>query len=139
MSAHAPAVWETTVWRLESGFFARDAELAAAMQSHQFSTRVVPEIDEATQFFRVRVEAADLPTPGCEVWVIFVRAPGHAAALARAAQLPDLNSRLAQLRPQLLAALPDAKFCFVTDDREGYARLIDPDTMPVTFASGSWD
>jgi hypothetical protein len=109
------------------------------MQSHQFSTRVVPEIDEATQFFRVRVEAADLPTPGCEVWVIFVRAPGHAAALARAAQLPDLNSRLAQLRPQLLAALPDAKFCFVTDDREGYARLIDPDTMPVTFASGSWD
>jgi hypothetical protein len=48
-----------TVWKLESGFFARDRELAAAMQAHEFSTRVIPEIDEATQFFRVRVDVPD--------------------------------------------------------------------------------
>jgi hypothetical protein len=124
-----------TVWKLESGFFARDRELAAAMQAHEFSTRVIPEIDEATQFFRVRVDVPDAPNPSGEVWVIFLRTTGHAAALARAAQIPDVAPRLAQLRPQLLEALPDARFCFVTDDREGFARLAYTEATPVASAA----
>jgi hypothetical protein len=138
-------VWPVTVWNLESGFFAADRELAAAMRAHQFSTRVIPDIDEATQFFRVRVDMRDSPSPTSEVWVIFLRPPGYAAALARAAQLPDVHPHLVELRPRLLAALPEARFCFVTDDREGYARLAD--ASPVAFAAAvavvkyfaSWD
>jgi hypothetical protein len=131
----ANQVWPVTVWKLESGFFARDRELADAMQAHQFSTRVVPDIDEATQFFRVRVSVPESTSPSGEIWVIFIRAAGHAEALARAAQLSDVHPRLAELRPRLLAALPEARFCFVTDDREGYARLADPETTPVAFAA----
>jgi hypothetical protein len=127
--------WPVTVWKLESGFFARDRELAAAMQAHQFSTRVVPDIGEATQFFRVRVSVPDSPNPSGEIWVVFIRAPGYAEALARAAQLPDQHPRLGELQPRLLASLPEATFCFVTDDREGYARLTDPETAPVAFAA----
>jgi hypothetical protein len=117
-------VWRATVWRLESGVFARDGELAAAMQAHELSTRIIPNIEHATQFFRVRVDVSDHAPLGGEVWVVFLRPPGYAAALARATQLPDVDPRLVELRPSLLAALPDAKFCFVTDDREGYARLL---------------
>jgi len=127
--------WPVTVWKLESGFFARDRELAAAMQAHEFSTRVVPDIGEATQFFRVCVSVPDSPNPSSDIWVVFIRAPGCAEALARAAQLPDQHPRLAELRPQLLAALPEARFCFVTDDREGFARLADPETASVAFAA----
>ena len=124
-----------TVWRLESGFFARDGELAAAMQAHELSTRIIPNIEQATQFFRVRVEISDRAPLGGEVWVVFLRPPGYAAALARAAQLPDVDPRLVELRPSLISALPDAKFCFVTDDREGYARLVDSEAMSVPFAA----
>jgi hypothetical protein len=119
----ADQVWPVTVWKLESGFFTRDRELASAMQAHQFSTRVIPDIDEATQFFRVRAETWNSSSPPSEVWVIFIRPFDYSAALARAAQLPDVHPRLVELQPRLLAALPDARFCFVTDDREGYARL----------------
>jgi hypothetical protein len=63
----ADQVWPITVWKLESGFFARDRELAAAMQTHQFSTRVVPDIDEATQFFRVRADTRDSSSPPGEI------------------------------------------------------------------------
>jgi hypothetical protein len=126
-------VWPVTVWKLESGFFARDRELADAMQAHQFSTRVVP--DEATQFFRVRVSVPESTSPSGEIWVIFLRAIGHAHAPARAAQLRDLHPRLAELRSRLLAALPEARFCFVTEDSQGYARLADPETTPMTFAA----
>jgi hypothetical protein len=140
-------VWPVTVWKLESGFFARDRELAAAMQAHQFSTRVIPEIDEVTQFFRVRAEVPDSLGPSGEIWVIFIRAAGYASALAQAAQLPDVHPRLVELRPRLLAALPEARFCFVTGDREGFARIADPEAAPVAFAAAvavvkyyaSWD
>jgi len=131
----ADDVWRVTVWKLESGFFARDRELAAAMQTHQFSTRVIPDIDEATQFFRVRADTRDPSSPSGEIWVIFIRPPGYAAALARAARLPDVHPHIVELRPRLLAALPEARFCFVTDDREGYARLADPEATPVAFAA----
>jgi len=131
----ADQVWPVTVWKLESGFFARDRELAAAMQIHELSTRVIPELDEWTQFFRVRVDVRDSPSPSGEIWVVFIRPPGYAAALARAAPLPQEHPRIAELRPRLLAALPDARFCFVTDDREGYARLADPEATSVAFAA----
>lgn len=125
-------VWAVTVWKLESGFFARDRELSAAMQAHEFSTRVIPDIDEVTQFFRVHVDAPESPSLSGEVWVIFMGVP---AASARAPQLPDVHPRLAELRSRLLSTLPEARFCFVTDDREGYARLADPETAPVAFAA----
>lgn len=128
-------MWPVTVWKLEGGFFARDRELAAAMQAHRFSTRVIPDIDEATQFFRVRADTGDRLSPSHEIWVMFVRPPGYAAALAQVARLPDVHPRLVDLRPYLLAALPEARLCFVTDDRKGYARLADPEATPVAFAA----
>jgi hypothetical protein len=131
----ADQVWAVTVRNLESGFFARDRELASAMQAHQFSIRVVPDIDETTQFFRVRVDMRDSLATSGELWVVFSQPSGYAAVPVRAAQIPDKHPRLTELRLRLLAALPEARFCFVTDDREGYARLVDPEVTPAPFAA----
>ena len=140
-------VWAGTIWKLESGFFARDREWAVVMQIHQFSIWVIPDIDEAIQFFRVCVEAPDLTDISGEIWVIFLGAPGYAAARAQAAELYGHHPRLGDLRARLFAALPEATFCFVTDDREGFARLVDSEAAPAAFAAAtavvkycaSWD
>lgn len=130
---HSGQVWPVAVCKLESGFFARDREMAAAMQAHQFSTRLVPDIDEPTQFFRVRVNLAEPGISG-EVWVVLA-APGYPGALAKPAQLPAVHPQVAELRPRLLATLPEARFCFVTDDREGFACLAEAEATPVAFAA----
>src|SRR6478735_1604347 len=50
-----------TVWNLETGFFVRGAEQTPIAQGPAFSARIVPDIDEVTQFFRVRVDVAKPP------------------------------------------------------------------------------
>ncbi|HYP99072.1 MAG TPA: hypothetical protein VER96_10375 [Polyangiaceae bacterium] len=136
-----------TVWNLETGFFVRAAEHAPAAQEPAFSARIVPDIDEVTQFFRVRVEVAEPLARTSEVWVIFLHADGRASAEARATKRAEASQRLMPLRAKLLATLPNATFCFIVDDREGSARVIEPEARPIELAaavavvkySAAWD
>jgi hypothetical protein len=101
----------TKIWRLEGGPFARDGDVGAAMRA-QVSTRVVPDIDEETQFFRVRVALPDPAVPAGEIWVVFIRSPDYAAALSRAARLADVNAGLVEVSVAGTRGLAAAKVCF---------------------------
>jgi hypothetical protein len=94
-----------------SGPFARGGDVGAAMRA-QVSTRVVPDIDDETQSFRVRVELPDPAAPACEIWVVFIRPPGYAAAPSRAARLPDVNAGVVEISVTGTRGLAAAKFCF---------------------------
>jgi hypothetical protein len=76
----------------------------------------------------------DPAVPAGEIWVVFIRSPDYAAALSRAARLADVNAGLVEVSVTGTRGFAEAKFCFATDDREGYACLIAgrPPLEPVT-------
>jgi hypothetical protein len=125
--------WSGTVRRLEDGFFIEREQLPGP-GGLDFSKRVVDGIGSTTQFFCVHVDGHNVLAAPEDIWMVCTAlSTGHRSPSPD--EKPLQEAELAPVRASLVAALPHARFCFTTFDREGYVRVLCNDEFAPPIAA----